>query len=282
MTESRDITELVQRGNAAARVGRLDEAREYLSQAVELAPDNVEAWLALVATEQDPAQKKAYFRRILELDPDNVEARFGLEMLEQDAESGGATEQEAGDELEAVLAEASRQLEEAMGPPPPDEAPLDDGVLYCANHSSVETMLRCNRCSKPICTRCAVQTPVGYRCKECVGQQQAVYFTGGAVDYVIGGAIALVLGGVASYLMTLLGAWFIALILGPAIGIGIAEVVRLAVRRRRSRYLWLVVGGAIVVSALPVLLIALSSLWSLVALGLFLLLAVGAAIARLR
>jgi tetratricopeptide (TPR) repeat protein len=282
MTDSRDITELVQRGNAAARVGRLEEAREYLGRAVELAPDNVEAWLALVATEQDPAQKMACFRRILELDPDNVEARFGLEMLEQDAESGAATEQTAGDELEAVIAEASRQLEEAMGPPPPDEAPLDDGALYCANHPSVETMLRCNRCSKPICTRCAVQTPVGYRCKECVGQQQAVYFTGGAVDYVIGAVIALVLGGVASYLMTRLGAWFIALILGPAIGIGIAEVVRLAVRRRRSRYLWLVVGGAIVVSALPVLLIALTSLWSLVALGLFLLLAVGAAAARLR
>ena len=120
-----------------------------------------------------------------------------------------------------------------MGPPPPDEAPLDDGALYCANHPNRETVLRCNRCSKPICTSCAVQTPVGYRCRECVGQQQAVYFTGGAVDYVIGGAIALVLGGVASYLMTLLGAWFIALILGPAVGIGIAELVRLAVRRRR-------------------------------------------------
>jgi hypothetical protein len=281
MTESRDITELVQRGNAAARVGRLDEAREYLSQAVELAPDNIEAWLALVATEQDPARKRACFRRILELDPDNVEARYGLEMLEQDIEPAEATA-EAGDDLESVLAEASRQLEEAMGPPPPDEAPLDDGALYCANHPNRETVLRCNRCSKPICTSCAVQTPVGYRCKECVGQQQAVYFTGGAVDYVIGGAIALVLGGVASYLMTLLGAWFIALILGPAVGIGIAELVRLAVRRRRSRYLWLVVGGAMVVSALPVLLIALTSLWSLVALGLYLLLGVGAAVARLR
>jgi tetratricopeptide (TPR) repeat protein len=283
MTESGDITELVQRGNAAARVGRLEEAREYLGRAVELAPDNVEAWLALVATEQDPDQKMACFRRILELDPDNVEARFGLEMLEQDAAPDMVSEQEApGDELEMVLAEASRKLEEAMGPPPADETPLDDGVLYCANHPSVETVLRCNRCSKPICTRCAVQTPVGYRCKECVGQQQAVYFTGGTVDYVIGAVIGLVLGGVASYLMTLLGAWFIALILGPAIGIGIAEAVRLAVRRRRSRYLWLVVSGAILVSAVPVLLVALSSLWSLVALGLFLVLAVGAAAARLR
>jgi tetratricopeptide (TPR) repeat protein len=282
MADSANTTELVQRGKAAARVGRLDEAREYLGRAVRLAPDNVEAWLTLAAVEEDPAQKIACFESILALEPDNIEAQLGLEMLQQDVAPDRATTQSADDELEAVIAEASRQLEEAIGPPPPDEVPLDDDVLTCANHPNVETMLRCNRCGKPICTRCAVQTPVGYRCKECVGQQQAVFFTGGVIDYVVGGAIALVLSGIASYLMTLLGAWFFALILGPTIGIGIAELVRLAVRRRRSRYLWLVVGGGIVVGALPALLVALASLWGLLTLGLFLLLAVGAATARLR
>jgi hypothetical protein len=58
--------------------------------------------------------------------------------------------------------------------------------------------------------------------------------------------------------------------------------VRLAVRRRRSKYLWLVVGIGLVVGALPALLMALVSLWGLLTLGLFLLLAVGAATARLR
>ncbi len=282
MTDSANTTELVQRGKAAARVGRLDEAREYLDRAVQLEPGNVEAWLALAAVEQDPAQKIACFETILQLDPNNVEARLGLEMLQHDLGSDQATEQVVEDELEAVIAEASRQLEEAVGPPPPDEVPLDDGVLFCANHPQVETMLRCNRCGKPICTRCAVQTPVGYRCKQCVGQQQAVYYTGGALDYVIGGVIAVVLGGVAGYLMTLLGAWFFALILGPTIGIAIAEVVRLAVRRRRSRYLWLVAGVGIVLGSLPALLLAAAAPWRLVALGLFLLLALGAATARLR
>jgi hypothetical protein len=99
---------------------------------------------------------------------------------------------------------------------------------------------------------------------------------------VIAGAISLVLGGVASYLMTLLGAWFFALILGPVVGIGIAELIRLAVRRRRSRYLWVVVVAGIVVGAVPSFLLALFSLWSLITLGLFLVLAVGAASARLR
>ena len=282
MTDLTNTTELVQRGKAAARVGRLDEARVLLGRAVQLAPDNVEAWLSLAAVEPDPVKKMACFETILELDPDNVEARLGLEMLQADTAPGKKPESIADDDLEAVIAQASQQLEQAVGPPPPGEVPLDDGVLYCANHPSVQTVLRCNRCGKPICTRCAIQTPVGYRCRECVGQQQAVFYTGGSLDYIIGGMIALVLSGITSFLMTLLGAWFFALILGPTIGIAIAEAVRFAVRRRRSRLLWMVVGLCIVLGAVPALLLALRSVWGLLTLGLFLVLAVGAAVARLR
>lgn len=189
------------------------------------------------------------------------------------------------DDLEQVIAEASRRLEESAGPAPAGITPLDDGLLYCANHPTVQTLLRCNRCGKPICTRCAVQTPVGYRCKQCVGQQRAVYYTGGASDYLIGGLIAAVLGGLASVIIAMLrGAWFFGLILGPTVGIGIAEVVRWAVRRRRSQHLWLAVGGGMLLGSLPALILLFVgfSLWSLLTLGLFLFLAVGAAAARLR
>ena len=282
MRDTEQVTELIQRGKAAARVGRLEEAREYLGRAIELSPEDVEAWLSLASVETERAGKLACFETVLKLEPDNVEARLGLEMLQQTAAADAAADEAAGDELEAIIAEASQRLDEAVGPPPPGELSLDDAVLYCANHPSVETMLRCNRCNKPICTRCAVQTPVGYRCRECVGQQQAVFYTGGAIDYVIAGAISLVLGGIGSYLITLLGAWFFALILGPTVGIGIAELVRLAVQRRRSKYLWIVVSGGIIVGALPALILALFSIWSLITLGLFLMLAVGAAAARLR
>jgi hypothetical protein len=125
---------------------------------------------------------------------------------------------------------------------------------------------------------------VGYRCRQCVGQQQAIFFTGGVGDYIIGGGIALLLGGLASFLMTRIGFWFFALILGAPVGIGVAEAVRFAVRRRRSRYLWLVVAGGMVLGALPALLLALAglNLWSLLTTTLFLILAVGAAVARLR
>jgi hypothetical protein len=43
----------------------------------------------------------------------------------------------------------------------------ESGVLYCANHPTVQTNLRCSRCGKPICARCRVATPVGYRCYDC-------------------------------------------------------------------------------------------------------------------
>ena len=115
-----------------------------------------------------------------------------------------------------------------------------------------------------------------------MGQQQAVFYTGGALDYVTGGAIALVAGGIAAFLVTMMGMWFIALILGPAAGIGIATAVHYAVRRRRSRYLWLVVAVCIVVGSLPALLLSLGSLWSMVAYGLFLVLAIGVTSTRLR
>jgi tetratricopeptide (TPR) repeat protein len=287
MTESADTLDLMRRGQAAARVGRRDEARTYLRRAVQLDPQNVLAWLDLAGVEDEPAAKRRCFETALAIEPDNVEARLGLEMLSPPApeappaDLAAEDDPAAEDDLEAVIAAASRRLEQAVGPPPPDEVPPDDEVLYCANHPNVETRLRCNRCGKLICTRCAVQTPVGYRCKQCVGQQQAVFYSGGAVDYVIGAIVGLLLGGLAAYLITLLSAWFFSLILGPTIGIGIAEVVRLAVRKRRSRYLWAVVGGGIVAGALPALLLALTSLWALAALGLYLVLAVGAAAARL-
>ncbi|MFN2244827.1 MAG: tetratricopeptide repeat protein, partial [Anaerolineae bacterium] len=126
MTDSKEMRELMQRGKAAASVGRLGEARDYLMRAAELAPENVDVWLALAAVEEDPARKIECFETILELDPDQVEARLGLDMLRHDAQASASLESSSEDELEAVIALASRQLEAAVGPAPPDKVPLDD------------------------------------------------------------------------------------------------------------------------------------------------------------
>ncbi len=131
----------------------------------------------------------------------------------------------------------------------------DDSVptLYCVNHPDRETALRCNRCEKPICYQCAVRTPVGYRCRECVRQQQAVYFNDRPADPVIAAGVAAALGvafGVPIYLfLGIFGFFslFIALFIGPTIGGLVAEVVRRSVGRRRGRYQKYIVAGSWIV-----------------------------------
>jgi hypothetical protein len=124
--------------------------------------------------------------------------------------------------------------------------------LHCENHPGVETYLRCNRCAKPICTRCAVRTPVGYRCKECVRAQQRTYYDDfGLQQYGIAAAVALPLAILAGWIVPRLG-WF-TLFLGPVTGTVIARAVRWALRRKRGEMTWLVVCGAIAIGgAIPV------------------------------
>lgn len=129
-------------------------------------------------------------------------------------------------------------------------------TLYCANHPSVETQLRCNNCNKPICPKCAVLLPTGYRCRECVGKQQKVFDTSQWWDYPVAFIIAAILSFGGSFVAGFLG--FFIIFLAPLIGMGIAEVVRLAVGRRRSPRLFLLAGIGAAVGALPLLLGAIT------------------------
>ncbi len=123
--------------------------------------------------------------------------------------------------------------------------------LYCANHPQTPTSLRCNKCGKPICARCAVLTPVGYRCKDCVRGQQQIFETALWYDYVAAAAIAAPLAAIAGFLVMSLG--FFVFFLSPVVGGVVAELVRAAVRRR-GRYLSLVAVGAFLLGCLPLLL----------------------------
>ena len=40
-------------------------------------------------------------------------------------------------------------------------------IPRCANHPSVETLVSCANCGKPICPDCMVQAPVGIKCASC-------------------------------------------------------------------------------------------------------------------
>lgn len=156
----------------------------------------------------------------------------------------------------------------------------------CVNHPNTSTVLRCNRCGSAICTRCAVLTPVGYRCKSCVKNQQAVFYTAVWSDYLIAAAVALIISGAAHlgliFVLPSLGVLvvFVALLIGGAVG----EVTRRAIGKRRGRYIWLVAGGGVIVGAAPAALLAMLgfSAYGLSIIGVSVLLAAGAASAQLR
>lgn len=131
----------------------------------------------------------------------------------------------------------------------------DSQPIYCAIHTNVETGLRCNNCNKPICPKCAVRTPTGYRCKECVRNQQKIFDTASWYDPVIAFVIAIVLSFLGSLLANVIG--FFILFVAPIAGIVIAEGIRLVVQRRRSKRLYQAAALGAALGATPMLLIGI-------------------------
>ena len=148
-------------------------------------------------------------------------------------------------------------------------------TLYCANHPTVATTLRCNRCEKPICAECAVLTPTGYRCKECVKSQQKIFDTAETKDFILGFIVAVLLSGLASVVflfISLIGffGFIIAMAAAPTAGVIIAEAVRWATSRHRSRPLFIVIMVAVILGSLPVILFNLTNLFGLIFQGVYL------------
>jgi hypothetical protein len=258
MTDT-STSDLVQQGLTAARVGDTKEARRLLEQATFDMPDNVDAWLALAGVVDYMEEKRNCFEKVLALDPDNTEAQAGLALVEQ------------------KLAESS---------------PITDGetgTIYCYRHPEVETGLRCNRCNKPICPKCAQRTPVGFRCPDCIREQEDKFYTGTNTDYLIAVVISLPLSLIAAglymFILSMIGfwGWIIGFFVAPAVAGFIAEVVRRGVGKRRSRYLGWVVAVCLILATLP---FALFSFFTggggLILAGMFMVLGTTTVLARLR
>lgn len=160
--------------------------------------------------------------------------------------------------------------------------------VYCANHPGVETSLRCNNCGKPICAKCAIHTPTGYRCAECVRGQQKIFNTAVWYDYLLGIVTAGILGFLASLLASLVSGlsfigWILIVVGAPTAGVLIAEGVRRVTRKHRSRTLFITIAAAVVVGALPVILIQLlhGNFFSLIFQGIYLFIAIPVVYTRL-
>jgi len=130
-------------------------------------------------------------------------------------------------------------------------------TLYCANHPSQETSLRCNRCEKLICSKCAIHMPTGYRCKECVNEQKKVFENAVWVDYAIGFVVAAILSAIASAIVGFISNWFYGiavLFFAPFAATMIVRGVQSVTRRRRSRNLFITIAAGVVAGGLPSLL----------------------------
>ncbi len=152
----------------------------------------------------------------------------------------------------------------------------DSGKLFCTVHPTVETNLRCNRCGRPMCSKCAVLTPVGYRCRDCVREQQDKFFDAQMLDYLIAAAISLAISFVAAGILARIGFFLIAFFIAPAAGGGIGTLIWRVTGKRRGRYTAIVVGTGVVLGALPFL------LFNPLSTGIYLFLATGAAVAQFR
>jgi hypothetical protein len=111
---------------------------------------------------------------------------------------------------------------------------MTDQPMFCAFHPNRPTTLRCNRCGRPICTSCAILTPVGYRCKVCVREQQKVFETANWYDFLSVPAVTGVICFAGSLLTGLLG--FFVIFEAFFVGTVAARAVLRVVRPRRSRY----------------------------------------------
>lgn len=106
---------------------------------------------------------------------------------------------------------------------------------YCAVHPDRETELRCNKCDRYMCAQCAVSTPVGYRCRQCVRQVEDKFFTGTNTDYIVIFAISFGLSIVGALVASIINFIILTFFIGIFWAGFIGEANLRMTQRRRGR-----------------------------------------------
>jgi hypothetical protein len=275
---------LLRQADRAAESGKRAAAQQLYEQILDEAPDTVEAMLGLATVTAAQGAQQALYEQVLVLDPDNQIAATALRDGTGPAYVGPVDAPVR--EIEALPSEDKPEIAvvEPVAPAPLlPESYGETETLFCYRHPDRPTGLRCYSCSRPICTKCAVRTPVGYRCPECIREAQDVFFTARPVDYALAVVVALVLGLLAGFIVPRLG--FFVIFLAPAVGTGIGRLAFRAAGRRHGRWLAQLVAAMVVIGGLlpylPVLLGGVS-LFGLLWPVLYLFLATGAAYYQVR
>lgn len=279
---------LLRQADRVTESGKRAAAEQLYRQIIDEAPDVAEAWYGLGRVTAVPAEQQSAYEKAVSLDPDFAPAVRALAELRGEPVPAWAEAPAVEDEAEAEMP-APKMVEPEVTAVPT----TDDYELVCYRHPNRATSLRCYNCGKPICSSCAVKTPVGYSCPDCIREKEDLFFNARPTDYVIAPAIGLVLSLIAGYLVSrfALGGgfftYFIMLFAGGVAGRFIGQLSKQAIGRRRGRYLpqvmvaMLILGTA--VWLLPFLLVGgFSSLIFFLGPGIFLFVAGGALYAYMK
>lgn len=156
----------------------------------------------------------------------------------------------------------------------------EEAVEYCYRHPTVETALQCTACSRPICFRCSTPAAVGQLCPECRKGRRAVNYQISPLTLLKGGAAALTVSVVTAFFLGLVGGfWFLLFFIGPAVGELIVRSVDWATRSKRGRPMQITVALSMILGSAIIFFLGYGNP---ITLGIFLLIGVSTAVARLR
>lgn len=118
-----------------------------------------------------------------------------------------------------------------------DSGPLEPQAAHCSWHPDRETMLRCTRCNKPMCTKCAHQHPVGMRCRECFRELRSPLYKVSPLQYLGATAASAAASGLAAMALGYASAYFciLAFFLAYAAGNLVADAASWGAGRKRGR-----------------------------------------------
>ncbi len=162
-------------------------------------------------------------------------------------------------------------------------------ATYCYAHPGRETSLRCKRCDRYICTSCAVGTPTGYMCKDCVNQHKKIFDTALWYDYMTGSGTTFILSLIASGLLGFIASFvgffmiFISFAVAGGAGVFISNIVLRVTGKRRSRWLFIACAAGVVLGALPIALFLFftGNMFSIIMIGIYAVVATSTVYTRL-
>lgn len=108
-------------------------------------------------------------------------------------------------------------------------------TMYCVRHPKVETLVRCGKCDRPICTDCMVVGPAGVRCRDCASLRTSPLYQVPADRLLLGVSAGLLVSTACGWLLAAAGGFgFFLFWIGLAYGAAVAETVLRMMRRKRG------------------------------------------------